>query len=328
MFNAGMQRQLGHIKYLLLILLLASGQAAYACAWAPGQSAATISVNLGTIRVPPSPTAIFTYFFTTTVSTNKLADTVFAVDCTPGLETGTWTAVGASSVKNDPGVYRTKVEGVGITVKAGTSSYTYTTTPTTAKNSSGTTWSYGNWGTSFYIRLEKTYNVPKNGDIGSHTFQMALTDLGTVLTLNVTGGQIISPSCSIADANKIIPLNEHDQSEFTRIGYSTSYSDFTIDLTCNAGTKYSAAITGTTVPGVNGVVALDNPTASTTAKGIAVWLTDQKNATWNIGTQYVLGTSTNGGAVSIPMRARYYQYQDKVTPGEANATATMTLTYE
>ncbi|WP_202300857.1 fimbrial protein [Dryocola clanedunensis] len=317
-----------HSYFLLLtfIVLLAMGRTAHAtCAWAPGESAATISVDLGTIYASPG-LGIGTIITTKSIPTNKLASTVFAVDCVSGQDSGSWYAVNALAIKNFSKTYRTNVGGVGIEVGAGTSGYYYANPKTTA--SSGASWSYSNWGTSFQIRLTKTYTIQNSGNIGSSSYVMSVTGLGSVLTLNITGGMIISPSCSIAQPSISIPLKDHKDDEFVRVGYTTEYADFNIALTCNAGTKYSAKITGTAVAGTTGVIALDSPTASTTAKGIGVWITDQNNASWNIGTQYALGTSTNGGAVNIPMRARYYQYQEKVTPGNASATATMTLTYQ
>lgn len=157
---------------------------------------------------------------------------------------------------------------------------------------------------------------------------MTLSGLGTVFTLNITGGTIISPSCTVTNPNITVPLNDHQQNEFSGVGYSTKYQDFNIGLNCNAGTKYSAQITGAGIAGVDGTIALDSPAAGTTAQGIGVRLTDQNDANWIIGQQYPLGTAASTGLVNIPMRARYYQYQDKVTPGDANATATMTLTYQ
>ncbi|MEL4013641.1 fimbrial protein [Dryocola clanedunensis] len=139
---------------------------------------------------------------------------------------------------------------------------------------------------------------------------------------------IRSNGCNVTNPNLTVPLNDHAQSDFKNVGYQTKYQDFNISLNCDAGTKYSAQITGNSVAGVNDTIALDNAAASTTAQGIGVRLTDQSDSSWVIGQQYALGTAASAGIINIPMRARYYQFQSKVTPGDANATATMTLTYQ
>ncbi|MEL4013642.1 fimbrial protein [Dryocola clanedunensis] len=153
---------------------------------------------------------------------------------------------------------------------------------------------------------------------------------GNLIIANwITNSSTITPvGCEVAMPNINIPLNDHVQSEFIKVGYYSSYVDFNVGLNCDASTKYSAKISGNAVPGVNGVIALDNPAASTTAQGIGVWLTDRNDVTWIINQMYDLGTASDDGRVNIPMRARYYQYQGAVTPGDANATATMTVLYQ
>ncbi|MEL4013643.1 hypothetical protein [Dryocola clanedunensis] len=200
-----------NVKFVLLIAIFVSGcqAACAACTWVSGASATTVSVNLGTVTVPPS-TSVGNIVATQTVPTNKAGETVFATGCVNGSDFGSWLAVNAVPASGFTRVYQTSVAGVGISVQAGTSTIYYQN-PQSTVVSGNSRWAYSSWGTSFVVSLVKTGNIPNNGDIGARTFRMSLSGVGTVLTLNITGGTIISPSCTVTNPNITVPLNDHQQ---------------------------------------------------------------------------------------------------------------------
>ncbi|WP_232785323.1 MULTISPECIES: fimbrial protein [unclassified Serratia (in: enterobacteria)] len=51
------------------------------------------------------------------------------------------------------------------------------------------------------------------------------------------------------------------------------------------------------------------------------------NTPLNIGSKLVLKTSA-GGIETFPFKARYYQTLSTISPGSANATATLDITYQ
>ncbi|CDF92583.1 Fimbrial adhesin [Pseudomonas sp. SHC52] len=83
------------------------------------------------------------------------------------------------------------------------------------------------------------------------------------------------------------------------------------------GTRHSS--------GVTGVLAL-NSASTTVATGLGLQLL-YKNTAVALGTPIAVGTTTSSGAYNIDLTARYYQTGAKVTAGQANSTATFTMTY-
>nr|WP_243465151.1 fimbrial protein [Photorhabdus temperata] len=78
---------------------------------------------------------------------------------------------------------------------------------------------------------------------------------------------------------------------------------------------------------LNHVWALDQNYNRTTASGVGMQIL-YNNQPVIIHSQINIGNSYSGGKYSIPLRARYFQTDRNITPGQANATATMTLTYQ
>lgn len=191
-----------------------------------------------------------------------------------------------------------------------------------------------------------------------NNIKMALFSMG------VSGNiQIVSRTCNTPDV--VVPMGTHLTKEFTGLNSSTGWKDFSIALNnCPAfhGTYSTNAPTWTSQGGAwptgvgtsgsrnnnsllfridaarapinapNGVLSLD-PSATDgppAASGVGIQIATANNAPMPFGTNQSSGLNlrTSEGSYSIPLRARYLQTGNQVTPGPANASATFTITYQ
>lgn len=185
-------------------------------------------------------------------------------------------------------------------------------------------------------------------DDGSGPLQLAILDF--------TGGATISaPTCLTRDV--AVTLGQHGMSEFTGVGSTTSWVDFSIPLfgcppmSGNVTASTPFVMTSTICPAgaacarLNKIdYRLDPNTAvvdasqgkmglaqegGMSATGIAVQV--GQNLT-PIVLQTVQDSGVNpgstGGSYSIDLQARYIQIAPTVTPGPANASAMFTITYQ
>ncbi|MFJ9991368.1 fimbrial protein [Pseudomonas putida] len=313
---------------VILLCTLAgwSAGAAAQCNYQPGFSAISLTTNLGSITVQRD-TPVGATLFTSTYMTGRASTDVFA-RCTTAA-TGTWLLANGIAAGVYPNVYRTNVPGVGIRIHAGTdpSDPHYYVNPGRADSiSTPSSWA-GGWGNAFVVSLIKTGPITA-GDIGPFLATFSLTDLGAVLSLNISGGIIRVPTCTINTPDVTVPMGEHLASQFNAVGRFTADRPVPITLGCGQGVRINALVsadadTTTTQPGS---IRLNGGTG--TASGVAVQLRDRNGAGVNLNQKFLVDTTTIDGQYDFRWTARYLQTQATVTPGAANASATLTLTYE
>ncbi|MBP0591325.1 type 1 fimbrial protein [Paraburkholderia sp. LEh10] len=146
------------------------------------------------------------------------------------------------------------------------------------------------------------------------------------LTMNAV--QIIPLTCTTPDIP--VQLGTHYPSELPSVGSTTTAVPFNIGLNdCPAGMNgilYEIDPVTSVVDSAQSVVALDS---SSTATGVGVQLLDGTGTVFPLGTAkpfsaYNPGT---GGSYTIPLQARYYR-TGTLTPGPANSSMTVTMTYQ
>lgn len=181
-----------------------------------------------------------------------------------------------------------------------------------------------------------------------------------ILELSLTGNiTVTTPTCQIAEPNKVVNLGRESITSFTGKGSAASWKDATIQLiNCPAfygitgGRGTAATWNGSTLKasstqiynsvtltlnsssGVidagNGVLGINN-IGSGTATGIGIQIaTDRDNnipAQLGVPLTKVLPT-TGQSSYSIPLFARYIQTQDSVTSGVADGMLTYTIEYK
>lgn len=151
------------------------------------------------------------------------------------------------------------------------------------------------------------------------------------LTTMITGGRINVVACSVNTKQLNFPLGNVPVSAFgsspgTHLpGVQNTQN---LGLTCNEGTNINLSISGVKNPDINAtsVLSLTGQGQQETAKGVGVQLL------YN-GKPLVLNSkirlkSSATGHETFPLTARYYQTLASVTPGTANASATLNLTYQ
>lgn len=114
---------------------------------------------------------------------------------------------------------------------------------------------------------------------------------------------------------------------FTGVGHTGDPVQFFIPLNCNAGTRVNfKADAATDSSGAPGVMAINSSGTGNATSVVGIKLT-HLGAPLTFGATIPAGASTNDGMYNIPLIARYYQTNPNVTAGQANATATFTMTY-
>jgi len=173
----------------------------------------------------------------------------------------------------------------------------------------------------------------KTGEITSGNLLSGVLARGTAsnqfyfanVTLNGTNAISVS-GCTVDSPSIAVPLNDHSKRDFSGRGSGTAWRTFNIDLDCNWHAKIHIRIDATLDKDAEAtnVMALDpDPGAAT---GVGVQLAYQSGLAVEFGKSHFYRLSA-GGKEAIPLQARYYQTQETIKAGLANATATFTLTY-
>ncbi len=144
----------------------------------------------------------------------------------------------------------------------------------------------------------------------------------------VDGGNFSNAAgCTVISKSLAVPLGSFKRGEFSGVGSSTKASNVNIDVDCSAFTNISMTLNATAdSSSAPGVIAIDPIAGVATAKGIGIQLL-VFNKPVLVGSPFSVGRATVTGVNRVVLTARYYQTKSTVTAGQANATATFTLTY-
>ncbi|HEY1847474.1 MAG TPA: fimbrial protein [Buttiauxella sp.] len=147
--------------------------------------------------------------------------------------------------------------------------------------------------------------------------------------ISISGSSAIKNiACTVVNTATDVPMWTFNRSVLPGIGNTIGNTDFTIPLDCQSNVRVNLSISA----GANGafdssrgIINLDT-TSGTDAQGIAVQIL-YKCSGLALDTSTFISEPIGLGIRNIPLEARYYQTNDTVTAGTANATATFTLTY-
>lgn len=154
----------------------------------------------------------------------------------------------------------------------------------------------------------------KAGIGSTHTNYVAYTGDITVRT----------QTCTVSNKTINVSLGDYNISDFPSIGSVSNSKPFNVALNCDDGANVSIRIDGTSVSGIQGVVALSS--GSGAAEGVGVQILNSSNEPVTIGQAWQVAAVTTKGSLSIPLNGRYYRIGD-VTEGAADAIATFTMIY-
>ncbi|MFS8973391.1 fimbrial protein [Cupriavidus necator] len=145
----------------------------------------------------------------------------------------------------------------------------------------------------------------------------------------VSGNPVFNElACRTPDVT--VDLGTHQRSEFSGIGSTAAPKSFSISVNnCPSGistARYRLDAVTTILNASNAVVALDG---SSTAAGVGVQILDDAGNVHPLGTlRAVPGYNPAGGNFTVPLKARYYQTGNPITPGLANTALTFTMDYQ
>lgn len=333
-----------------------------------GKIVSTMPLQGGNITVGrdvPLGTEVFRQTFRASTLVKVTCDLgVYSITSTRSL---TMTPLPLSSWSGTPysgRVYESGVPGIGVALWYAGNAFPYIST--LANCGGGTNncvWNLQN-SLSFDVSLIKIGEVSAGTIQGSQlpSMQQDYTTSNTVQLeqVGISGSiNVVSRTCDTPDVT--VEMGSHKTSEFSGVGSSTPWQDFSIRLNnCPAfygmysgsagpdwtsdGTiamgvsnaniiKLRIDPTQTAIDPAQGILVIDSgargdPLAAT---GIGVQMADSTSSPVPLATLLGSGITpqaTDGASYSIPLRARYIQTTDTVTPGPANATAIFTINYQ
>ncbi|CNL02742.1 fimbrial protein [Yersinia proxima] len=186
------------------------------------------------------------------------------------------------------------------------------------------------------IQLIKEGNISVNKEIDEE-FKVTIDYYSygeypkSIIGHNITNvkGKIQTYDCSLNINNINFDLGEQQLRNSTNTGPVGNGRTQKIALTCDPTTKYSLQVDGDAEPGHQGVLKL-SPGSSATGVGVQL-LVGKNQDPVEFGKNKQMGIAASSGTniqEEIDITARYYQTENKATPGTANATATFTMTYQ
>ncbi|MBW3114923.1 fimbrial protein [Providencia rettgeri] len=190
--------------------------------------------------------------------------------------------------------------------------------------------------TVWYIKIKKigqvtSSNTLRSGPVAQLT-QKNQTPISTwyLTTLNMPANaiRINVLSCSLKNNQSTYNIDMQDwyDTQFPNIGSTSAPVDIPITLTCAAGTNIKATVTSSKYEDTaTGKLALTGPDSAT---GVAIQLLNKNNNPIKLNTTNSLQNNVPAGDYMFDWKARYIKTADNITPGTANASATVNIRYE
>lgn len=191
----------------------------------------------------------------------------------------------------------------------------------------------GNWPDVYFTRpftivLIVTGEVT-SGKLNDGVYGQTGIDNTPLVDIQVNASTINRLTCESDNHDLEVNFGDVSLNEFTAIGSTTQSKEISFGLTCNSNANVSVTLEGqkNTKSSSDNLIALTNPGDSRVASGLAVQVL-YNNSPLKIGTPVPL-QNVNGNIKEIlPFEVRYYQTKNEVTSGDANATATLVISYQ
>lgn len=186
----------------------------------------------------------------------------------------------------------------------------------------------GTWG-NVSLQLVKIAATTGSGPMtGGSIVKAQVVGESDIMNVILGGGTVRTVGCSVSNTTVNVPMGLTRNIDFSGPGSTGNDNTFDIALDCTAGTRVSMRLdpgSAGLADASNGVLNLNGGSgAQASGVGIQVLYND---APVQFGTAMSVGTS-RGGFTDLLLKARYYQTGSKVMPGQADATATFTMTYQ
>lgn len=144
-----------------------------------------------------------------------------------------------------------------------------------------------------------------------------------------SGGSVKYIDCNLTNSQIQIPFGDVPIDKFKNVGDTSESKKFEIGLTCDGKANLSVSLEGEQNPGTTNttVLALTNHGGVGVANGVGVQIL-YNSSPLDIGKEIALKTTSGNILETFEFSAQYYQTNDDVTPGSADATATLDITYQ
>lgn len=192
-----------------------------------------------------------------------------------------------------------------------------------------------NNGLTWLITLKKTGRITQSGTLTSgnlaelyQTNTLPSYSRWSFSTLRLPSNlNIIVLSCSLKNTVPVINLGDWYDTQFKNIGDTSTDIDIPITLSCLQGTNIKATITSTTGD-YNASQGQLNLSGANKATGVAIQLIDKTGKPIPLSTKNIVQNNVPSGDYIFGWKARYIKTANNITPGPANATATVNIRYE
>lgn len=241
-------------------------------------------------------------------------------------------------------IFETGVPGIGFILGLkdtnGTVYVPLQTGITTTYPADGTNGYATSLGWSAKVTFIKTGTALKSGVYQTSTINAAIltaynneTQTGQVI-INPTTFTVTASGCTIGTKSANVNLGTLDVRTLPNVGSTSPSGSFNVSLTCDQSVAVNAVMTDQTTPSnTSSVVTL---TGDSTASGVGVQFFYNGSGPLMMGpdssaagttNQFFIQTTATAQTLSLPFQAQYIRTGD-LTPGSANALASITFSYQ
>lgn len=250
------------------------------------------------------------------------------------------------SVQNGRRIYKTSLEGIGYSISGSSTNCAEGNATVDGSNSIRgdvnnaliCTTSDGILGPvidgTVTVTFYKTAAETGSGTVNGRAVGSLIVLTNTLLwqypeaTVNISSFTVTTPACKLTTASVPVDMKDVDRNAFH--GKDSTPGDaytraFTLPMTCNAGTDVSVKMEGDIFDAAKGVFNISG--GNNAASGVGIQLL-YDNQPMPLGSDVAVGSSIDVGGFTVPLKARYYQTGDRITPGTANGMLSFTMTYQ
>lgn len=239
-------------------------------------------------------------------------------------------------------VYSTNVQGIGMRFSRGGDTVNIVYPGSYSPNAGRRPVNYSLEGSRFTLEIIKTEALTGSGTLTSGKYTSYDWEYGrnpileTYLSANAI--TVVSPSCAILSGkNQNVDVGIIKRSELNGVGSTAGGTDFNIQLQCSGGLNESGyaniqtSFSGSLATGTSTRMGalLNEKAGSSVAKGVGIQVL-KDSAPLEFNKKYNIGRLSNQEMryITIPLRARFYQYAADISAGEVESHMIFNLTYD
>lgn len=230
------------------------------------------------------------------------------------------------------GFVATNIAGVRIKVSAGVGGASWY--PATYGPAPVGTYGFYITDTTWDVQIKKTGQITAGNTLTSgltarfRQYNSTPNSSWILSRLYIPAGMTINVlSCTLKNTVPTIIMGDWYDTQFKNIGDKSTDVSIPITLTCKAGTNIKATITSTDgfYDAATGIL---NLSSASTATGVAIQLVDSTGIPIPLGAKNTVKSNVSAGDVIFGWKARYIKTASSISPGTANASATVNIVYE